>query len=147
MQAWSWPHWQQPYYVNWKLQYRHVITLDEKTVRITRVITHPGELVFERAQSSLAVTKTPWDGPTLALHDKEQTVEVGEFLNREDSLPLLSLLRQGSKSAPSDWRYAFECPDIKGTLGACHFPTKYRIQNDRKFRKVGLFHWAAPKRL
>ena len=32
-----------------------------------------------------------------ALHDKEQTVEVGEFLNREDSLLLLSLLRQELK--------------------------------------------------
>ena len=85
------------YYVNWKLQYRHVITLDETTVRIDKGHYAPRRSwQFERAQSSLAVTpeKHPWDGPAIALHDKEQTVEVGEILNREDSLLLLSLLRQ-----------------------------------------------------
>ena len=37
------------------------------------------------------------------------------------------------------------CPDIKGTLGACHFPTKYRIQNDREFRKSRIYFIGLPQ--
>ena len=84
------------YYVNWKLQYRHVITLDDQIVRIDKGHYAPRRSwEFTRAESNLAVTpeQHPWEGPALAVHDREQTVSVGEFLNREDSLQLLSLLK------------------------------------------------------
>jgi len=32
------------------------------------------------------------------VHDREQTVSVGEFLNREDSLQLLSLLKSSLRT-------------------------------------------------
>lgn len=84
------------YYVNWKLQYRHVITLKTNTVRIDKGHYAPRKTwTFSRADLRLAVTpeRHPWDGPSLAVHNKEQVVEIGEFLNREDALTLLGLLR------------------------------------------------------
>jgi len=95
------------YYVNWKLQYRHVITLDEDSVKIDIGHYAPRRSwQFSREESSLAVTpeQHPWEGPKLAIHNREQTVEIGTFLNREDRLLLLSLVRKelrvGTHSAP-----------------------------------------------
>jgi len=98
------------YYVSWKLQYRHIITLDEQTVRIDKGYYAPTRSwTFAREDCRLAVTpeQHPWDGPELAVHNREQTVPVGDFLNRDDSLVLLALLRNelatGTHSR-SDWR-------------------------------------------
>ena len=85
------------YYVNWKLQYRHVITLSANSVRIDKGHYTPRKTwTFPREDSSLAITpeRHPWDGPSMAVHNKEQVVAVGEFLNREDALALLALLRK-----------------------------------------------------
>lgn len=85
------------YYVNWKLQYRHVITLDDEIIRIDKGHYAPKRSwELRRAESKLAVTpeQHPWDGPALTVHDRQQTVAVGDFLNREDSLVLLSLLQE-----------------------------------------------------
>ena len=51
---------------------------------------------FPRQATGLAITpeKHPWDGPELAVHDKHESVTLGEFLNREDSLELIALLRK-----------------------------------------------------
>jgi len=98
------------YYVSWKLQYRHIITLDERSVRIDKGFYAPvRSWTFTRDDCRLAITpeQHPWDGPDLAVHNREQTVSVGEFLNREDSLALLALLRRelatGTHSE-TDWR-------------------------------------------
>ena len=95
------------YYVNWKLQYRHVITLSPTSVKIDIGHYAPRRSWhFDREESSLAVTpeQHPWDGPKLAIHNREQTVEIGSFLNRDDRLLLLSLVRSelkvGTHSAP-----------------------------------------------
>ncbi|MDG1065215.1 MAG: DUF2244 domain-containing protein [Luminiphilus sp.] len=88
------------YYVNWKLQYRHVITLDQNSVQIDIGHYAPRRSWhFNREESSLAVTpeQHPWEGPKLAIHNREQTVEIGTFLNREDRLLLLSLVRKELK--------------------------------------------------
>ncbi len=85
------------YYVNWKLQYRHVITLGEAHVRIDKGHYAPKRTwTLPRDQASLAITpeKHPWDGPSVAIHCRENHVVVGEFLNREDALALLALLRK-----------------------------------------------------
>ena len=85
------------YYVNWKLQYRHVITFDQHSVRIDKGHYAPRRTwTFPRTETSLAVTpeRHPWDGPSLSVHSKEQRVLVGEFLNRDDAMALLALLRQ-----------------------------------------------------
>ena len=84
------------YYVNWKLEYRHVITLSDKALRIDKGFYAPRKTwQFDRAESSLAITPEnhPWEGPSIALHDNREQVRVGEFLNRDDCLELLALLR------------------------------------------------------
>lgn len=84
------------YYVNWKLEYRHVITLSADSVLIDKGHYVPRRhWRFERSQAALAVTpeRHPWEGPRLAVHGSQETVPVGDFLSRDDSLSLLALLR------------------------------------------------------
>ena len=94
------------YYVNWKLQYRHVITLCEDCVRIDKGFYAPKQSwKFPRQGTGLAIVpeQHPWDGPALSLQGTGEKVSVGEFLNRDDALKLAGLLRQefrvGSYSA------------------------------------------------
>jgi len=95
------------YYVSWKLEYRHVITVSDDSVRIDKGYYAPRDSwQFPRQGTGLAITpeKHPWEGPGLSVHDKHQSVVLGEFLNREDSLKLIALLRQeirvGTHSGP-----------------------------------------------
>ena len=85
------------YYVNWKLEYRQVITLSEDSVRIDKGYYEPRQSwQFDRREAALAVTPEahPWEGPQMALHDNAEAVAVGEFLNRDEALSLLALLRR-----------------------------------------------------
>lgn len=85
------------YYVNWKLQYRHVITLSADSVRIDKGFYLPRQSwQFARQQAGLRVATEahPWDGPGLSLHDRRESVSVGEFLCRDDALALLEILRR-----------------------------------------------------
>jgi uncharacterized membrane protein len=85
------------YYVNWKLQYRHVITLSEDSVRIDKGFYAPRQSwQFPRQGTGLAIVpeQHPWDGPGLSLQRTGESVSVGEFLNRDDSLKLADLLRR-----------------------------------------------------
>lgn len=84
------------YYVNWKLQYRHVITLSDDCVSIDKGFYAPTRRWrLRRDGASVAVTTGahPWEGPLLSLHSDDVWVSVGEFLSREDCLSLLALLR------------------------------------------------------
>jgi uncharacterized membrane protein len=83
------------YYVSWKLRYRHVITLRPDTLQIQKGHFHPRQQWrFNRADTALSVTpeRHPWDGPLLHVYSRGESVAVGDFLNREDSLKLLELL-------------------------------------------------------
>ena len=85
------------YYVNWKLEYRHVITVSEDSVCIDKGHYLPRRhWRFERRDAAIAVTpeRHPWEGPRLSLHGKQESVRVGDFLNRDDCLSLLALLRR-----------------------------------------------------
>jgi uncharacterized membrane protein len=85
------------YYVNWKLQYRHVITLDDEGVRIDKGFYAPTRSWhFRRDGAALAITpeQHPWEGPQITLHSDDARVRIGEFLNRDDALSLLALLRR-----------------------------------------------------
>lgn len=85
------------YYVQRKLQYRHIITLNGERLRVEKGFHRAQQTWrFQRNGTGLTVTqqKHPWDAPALALHDEHERVELGEFLNREDSLKLLTLLRK-----------------------------------------------------
>ena len=85
------------YYVNWKLQYRHIITLSEDSVSVDKGFHAPVKSwTFPRQGTDLAIVpeRHPWEGPELSLQGTGESVSVGEFLNREDSLKLAALLRQ-----------------------------------------------------
>jgi uncharacterized membrane protein len=85
------------YRVSWKLQYRHIITLSDHQVRIDKGYYLPRRSWrFARENTSISVDREqhPWDGPAICLHDRLERVSVGEFLNREDCLQLLALLRR-----------------------------------------------------
>jgi len=84
------------YYVCWKLRYRHVITLDDNTLHVQKGHYYPRQQwQFKLDEAALSVTpeQHPWDGPRLSLYSKGEEIPIGEFLNREDSLKLLELLR------------------------------------------------------
>lgn len=84
------------YRVNWKLQYRHVITFCDDRVRIEKGFYLPRQSWrFSRDSTGLSIDreKHPWDGPGICLHNRSERVTVGEFLNRDDCLQLLQLLR------------------------------------------------------
>jgi uncharacterized membrane protein len=85
------------YYVNWKLQYRHVITLSDDSVWIDKGFYAPKQSwKFPRRDIGLAIVpeRHPWDGPDLSLQATGESISVGEFLNRDDSLKLAALLRR-----------------------------------------------------
>lgn len=84
------------YLVNWKLQYRHIITFSDEQVRIEKGYYLPRQRwQFTRESTGITVDRErhPWDGPGICLHNRSERVPVGEFLNREDCLELLKLLR------------------------------------------------------
>lgn len=85
------------YYVNWKLQYRHVITLSDDSVSIDKGFYAPVQSwTFPRQGIDLSIVpeRHPWEGPELSLRATGQHISIGEFLNREDSLKLAALLRR-----------------------------------------------------
>lgn len=85
------------YRVNYKLQYRQVITVSDDTVCIDKGYHTPREhWQLARQNSGLTVTaqQHPWDAPKLCVHDRNVYITLGEFLNREESLKLLALLQQ-----------------------------------------------------
>jgi uncharacterized membrane protein len=85
------------YYVNWKLQYRHIITVSEDSVSVDKGFNAPVQSwTFPRQGTDLAIVpeRHPWEGPELSLQGTGESVSVGEFLNREDSLKLAALLRR-----------------------------------------------------
>ena len=85
------------YYVNWKLQYRHVITVSADAVRVDKGFYAPRRswrLRRDGAAVAVAPELHPWEGPRLSLHGDDVWVPVGEFLNRDDALSLLALLRR-----------------------------------------------------
>ena len=85
------------YWVNWKLEYRHIIYLKADTVIIDKGYFVPKRTwQFTRADAALRVTPEthPWQGPELCVHDKVSETPIGDFLNREESLELLAVLRK-----------------------------------------------------
>ncbi|MEQ9395146.1 DUF2244 domain-containing protein [Haliea sp.] len=85
------------YYVNWKLQYRHVITLAPDAVHIDKGHYLPRHSwTFARNATGLGIEpeRHPWDAPGLSLQCAGERISVGEFLNREDGLVLLQHLRK-----------------------------------------------------
>ena len=84
------------YKVSWQLQYRHIITVSSQQVRIEKGFFKPEtSWNFSRPETGLTVSRQehPLDSPRLYLHNRKEQVSIGEFLNQDDSLTLLRLLR------------------------------------------------------
>jgi len=84
------------YYVCWKLRYRHVVTLDEREVRIQKGHYHPRQAWrFERSETRIHITTQshPWDAPGISLSHRGEQVCLGEFLSKDDAQQLIALLR------------------------------------------------------
>lgn len=85
------------YVVCRKLEYRQVITLSADTVAIDQGFRAPRQswrLARRAAALAIAPGRHPWEGPDLTVHDHTQQIALGQFLNREEQLQLLQLLRQ-----------------------------------------------------
>lgn len=85
------------YWVNWKLEYRHVIRFTESNVVIDKGYFIPKrrwEFLREEAALRVSAEIHPWQGPQLSVHDRLSETSVGDFLNREETLELLGLLKQ-----------------------------------------------------
>ena len=85
------------YWVNWKLEYRHVIRFTDSNVMIDKGYFVPKRRwQFSREEAALRITPEahPWQAPALSVHDRLSETRVGEFLNREETLKLLNLLKQ-----------------------------------------------------
>ena len=84
------------YYVNWKLEYRHVVTLTSESVAIEKGYFAPkSRWIWVRSETSLSVSAptSDWDIPKLMLHNRSLKISVGDFLNREETLDLQKLLK------------------------------------------------------
>jgi len=85
------------YYVCWKLQYRHVVTLEENKVRIHKGHYHPRQQwCFDRDNTTIQVVSQPhpWDAPQISLCNRGEQLTLGEFLSKEDTNTLLQRLRE-----------------------------------------------------
>jgi len=84
------------YYVNWKLEYRQVVTVHAATIKIEKGYFVPKRTwLWKRDDTALNVidAKNQWEGPVLWLHNKESRTTIGEFLNKDEAEDLLKRLR------------------------------------------------------
>lgn len=84
------------YCVNHKLQYRHVITVSDDCITIDKGFKAPRQswsLRRDTTGMTIVSEENPWQGPELAVHDRDCSVSLGEFLGRDDQLQLIELLR------------------------------------------------------
>lgn len=84
------------YYVNWKLHYRHVITLSEDTVRVDKGHFAPKQSwQFQRSDAGLSITEGIDNryGPEVYVHDKSDKVVLGDFLGEDECQALIDLLK------------------------------------------------------
>ena len=84
------------YYVNWNLEYRQVVTVSERNVKIEKGYFIPKRSwLWEREDTAVNVinAKNQWEGPSLWLHNRESRTSLGEFLSKEEAEDLLKRLR------------------------------------------------------
>ena len=85
------------YWVCWKLNYRHVISVDEERIRIEKGHYYPVQVYeFEKAGSVVTVgeSRHQWDSPDVHLKHGQEEIVIGEFLNKDDTQELISECRK-----------------------------------------------------
>ena len=68
------------YYVNWKLEYRQIVTFHAATIKIEKGYFVPKRTwLWKRDDTALNVidAKNQWEGPVLWLHNKESRTTIG----------------------------------------------------------------------
>lgn len=85
------------YWVCWKLNYRHVISVDDKSIKIEKGHYYPVQ-TFELDRKGSIVTvhkkKHCWDSPDVHLKNGGEEVMIGEFLNKDDTHELIDECRK-----------------------------------------------------
>lgn len=85
------------YYVCWKVQQRHVLRLAVDGLVVEKGVYCPRRVwrfPHQGLSVSVEVQNHPWDPLKIFLCSPAEQIAFGEFLNRDDSKKLLSLLRQ-----------------------------------------------------
>lgn len=84
------------YYVSWKLSYRHVLTFDDECVTIEKGVYRPrGAWTWPKRETHLEVepAQHDWEASRLSLHRDQESLNIGDFLSREDAASVIELLR------------------------------------------------------
>jgi uncharacterized membrane protein len=85
------------YYVSWKLQQRHVLRFHAGGLTLEKGAYYPRftwRFPRDAVSLSVEVQPHPWDPLKIFLCSTDQQIPLGNFLSRDDSKQLLSLLKQ-----------------------------------------------------
>ncbi len=85
------------YYVCWKLQQRHVLRFNADNITLQKGAYYPRfswQFPRDGVALSVEIQTHPWDPLRIFLCNREHTIPIGNFLNKDDSKKLLSLLRE-----------------------------------------------------
>ncbi len=93
------------YYVNWQLEYRHVLSFSGDNITIEKGFYRPRQSWrWSRAECYLVIQRpAKADDPALiSVCRKGEAISFGEFLNQEGSAELIALLRQTGLAVHAD---------------------------------------------
>ncbi len=93
------------YYVNWKLEYRHVVTLDDELIVIEKGFYHPKQTwQWPRADSYLVISQQERShaAPEVSLCRTGEAIRIGEFLSDIDTAELIRCLRDAGVRVRAD---------------------------------------------
>lgn len=85
------------YYVCWKLQQRHVLRFQPRQLILQKGAYYPRltwEFPRDAVSLSVEVQSHPWDPLKIFLCSRNEQIPLGNFLSKDDSRKLLSLLRE-----------------------------------------------------
>lgn len=85
------------YYVSWKLQQRHVLRFADTGLVLEKGAYYPRftwRFAREAVSLSVEVQPHPWDPLKIFLCSAGEQIPLGNFLNRDDSKRLLTLLKE-----------------------------------------------------
>lgn len=85
------------YYVSWKLNFKHIITVEAESVILQKGVYFPKQQwQWQRAQTRLLRIPSQYrmSAPTLQFKHLNENVEIGEFLNRGEKKQLVETLQK-----------------------------------------------------
>ncbi|MBT8139003.1 MAG: DUF2244 domain-containing protein [Gammaproteobacteria bacterium] len=84
------------YYVSWKLSYRHILAFDDAKLLIEKGVYRPrGSWTWPKRDTHLEIEPAShdWQASKLTLHCQGESVNIGDFLSREEASRVIELLR------------------------------------------------------